>query len=262
MLLAPPHLADSVSPQVSPRVSPPASSLRPDLRAARRDRPSNDTASGIERWGSLALVTLVHLAVGAALLAWTPLRQLLPAAPLMVRFITPEIPVLPEPPKPEVKPEPVPEVKIVKKVQQPKPQPMPLLAVASDAPSPVTIAPRPEPPRQAAPIDAAPAAASPPAPPSPPQPKQVSEVEYLRAPQPVYPPISRRTGEAGRVVLRVLINAQGQPEEAQIRTSSGFQRLDEAARRAAMGAAFRPYREGGQAIPVWAVIPISFSLEG
>ena len=225
---------------------------------------TRSTVSGLERWGSLAVVALAHIGIGAALLAWTPLRSVLPAAPLIVRFITPASP--PEPPKievkPEIKPEKIPEVTVVKKLQTPKPQPLPLLAAPSEAPSPVSVAPQPEPPKVAAPIEATPVAAAPPAPAAPPQPKQVSEVEYLRAPQPVYPPISRRSGEAGRVVLRVLINVQGQPEEAQIRTSSGFPRLDEAARRAAMGAAFRPYREGGQAIPVWAVIPISFSLEG
>ena len=218
-------------------------------------------------WIGLVVTVLAHVVVAAALVAYTPLRQLLPTPPLMVRFITPvPLPPPPELAKPDIKsPEKIPEVKVVKKIQLPKPEPLPLLLAKTDAPSPVSVAPQPEPPKVAPPIEAPPAPSALPAPPAPPmpaQPKQVSEVEYVRAPQPSYPVLSRRAGEQGKVILRVLINPQGVPEEAQIRTSSGFPKLDEAARRAALGAAFRPYREGGQPIPVWTLIPINFSLEG
>jgi protein TonB len=46
---------------------------------------------------------------------------------------------------------------------------------------------------------------------------------------PAYPPMSKRMGEQGKVVVRVLIGADGLPQKADIRTSSGFERLDQAA---------------------------------
>jgi len=59
--------------------------------------------------------------------------------------------------------------------------------------------------------------------------KVVSQVEYLRAPQPVYPPQSRRLREEGKVTLKVLVNEKGEAEKVDIHHSSGSQRLDDAA---------------------------------
>jgi protein TonB len=67
-------------------------------------------------------------------------------------------------------------------------------------------------------------------------------------------------GEEGRVVLRILINEKGQPERVEIEKSSGFSRLDEAARQAALNALFKPHIENGRPIAVYAMVPIGFKL--
>jgi periplasmic protein TonB len=86
-------------------------------------------------------------------------------------------------------------------------------------------------------------------------------VQYLQQPEPVYPAISRRMGEQGRVVLRILVNPQGAPERVELQRSSGFPKLDSAAREAARGARFKPFTEDGKPVAVWAVVPIVFELD-
>ncbi|WP_206047211.1 energy transducer TonB, partial [Noviherbaspirillum denitrificans] len=88
-----------------------------------------------------------------------------------------------------------------------------------------------------------------------------SGIEYLQPPQPEYPPASRRMGEEGKAVLRVLVNEKGRPERADVQTSSGFARLDEAARKAVMRALFKPFIEDGKAVPAYAIVPIRFQLD-
>lgn len=88
-----------------------------------------------------------------------------------------------------------------------------------------------------------------------------SGVRYVQAPQPDYPMAARRSGEEGRVILRILVNPQGLPEKVEIKTTSGYSRLDSAAQRAALAARFQPYSENGQALAVWVLVPIDFSLE-
>lgn len=67
-------------------------------------------------------------------------------------------------------------------------------------------------------------------------------------------------GEQGKVVLRVLVNEKGRPEKVEVQRSSGFPRLDEAARQAAWRALFKPFIEDGKAVPRYAIVPIRFSL--
>lgn len=45
----------------------------------------------------------------------------------------------------------------------------------------------------------------------------------------MYPAMSRRLGEEGTVVLLLTVNEEGKVTEAKVQTSSGFERLDEAA---------------------------------
>ena len=87
-------------------------------------------------------------------------------------------------------------------------------------------------------------------------------VQYLQPPSPAYPSLSRRLREAGRVVVRVLIDADGAPRQLGVQQSSGHARLDDSAVAAVRSARFRPYREHGAAQPVWVLVPIVFSLEG
>ncbi len=89
-------------------------------------------------------------------------------------------------------------------------------------------------------------------------PPMVDSVEYLRAQPPVYPKESQRNREHGTVVLRVLVDAAGKPAQIQIERSSGFERLDSAAREAVAKFLFRPYEVNGVAQPAQVLIPIGF----
>ena len=93
-------------------------------------------------------------------------------------------------------------------------------------------------------------------------PPVVESVEYVRAPAPVYPSESNRRRERGVVLLRVLVDALGRPAEIRVERSSGFTRLDDAARTAVMKAVFRPYEVDGIAQPAQVLIPIEFTRRG
>ena len=89
-------------------------------------------------------------------------------------------------------------------------------------------------------------------------PPMVESVEYVRAAPPVFPKESQRRREHGTVVLRVLVDEQGRPAQIQIERSSGFDRLDTAARQAVEKFLFRPYEVNGVAQPAQVLIPIGF----
>jgi len=89
-------------------------------------------------------------------------------------------------------------------------------------------------------------------------PPLVESVEYVRATPPVYPKESQRRREHGTVVLRVLVDAAGRPAQIQVEHSSGFERLDSAAREAVAKFLFRPYEVNGVAQPAQVLIPIGF----
>ena len=225
------------------------------------------------RFGPLGAVVLLHAGLFFALqygLHDLP-KAAAQASPkeMFASFIAAEQPSAVSAPKPQVmplkpqpKPRPAPPKPIRKTVQVP---------AAIAAPSPHAIS---TPQSHAAPdtsaaqetststaVAANAAAAPQAAQPAPAQPKTLSVgVEYLQPPQPRYPPLSRRMGEEGRAILRVLVNAQGVPERAEIRTSSGIARLDEAAREAVMRAQFRPHIDNGQAVAVFVIVPIRFQL--
>lgn len=110
-----------------------------------------------------------------------------------------------------------------------------------------------------APVAVAPApVAAPPVLPSAEPPR--FDLAYLENPSPRYPPISRRTGEKGRVVLRVRVTSDGTVEALNVQQSSGFTRLDEAALEAVRRWRFAPARSGGQAVSGIALVPIDFQL--
>lgn len=209
--------------------------------------------------GPLSLIILLHLGFFYAL--HNGLQQ--PAVPALpkevsVSFITPEQPYKPtlKPPAQALVPKLMP---IVKRSVAPRPVPV---VDAPPLPRAISAAPPSLPAPVELPSAAAPAPVPTPAPLAPPAaPKTLSSgVEYIRPPQPDYPPLARRMGEEGRVTLRVLIDAKGQPERVEVQRSSGFARLDEAGKQAALRALFRPHIEGGQAVVVYVIVPITFQL--
>ena len=168
----------------------------------------------------------------------------------------PPTPVPPTPTKPTPRPA------VVKKAT-PRPAPAPL-PVADSAPSPnapvvAAAESAPEPTPAAPPAPAAPAA--PPAPPAPRIEQPSSNAAYLNNPAPGYPSISRRMGEEGKVVLRVLISADGKPEKIEIQTSSGYDRLDRHAQDTVQRWRFVPGKRGGVPEAMWNLVPINFVLE-
>jgi protein TonB len=88
-----------------------------------------------------------------------------------------------------------------------------------------------------------------------------SNADYLNNPAPVYPALSRRLGEQGKVVIRVLIGKDGMPKQGNIDQSSGYSRLDQAALRAVMGWRYMPGQRNGTAQDMWFNVPIHFALQ-
>lgn len=201
------------------------------------------------RHAGTAVAVGLHLAAGAALLGYEPARTaLLAAAPVMVHFVAP--PKI-EAPKPEPRIEPPQPGPVAKR---PKPvEPPPVLASPAEAPTPPAVAPPPPPPPAPAPVAVAP-------PPPLPVTAPVFDARYLENPAPPYPSPSRRAGEQGRVVLRVLVNAGGGADAVEVRASSGFPRLDDSARDTVRHWKFVPARRGAEPVAAWVLIPVSFRL--
>jgi len=86
------------------------------------------------------------------------------------------------------------------------------------------------------------------------------DADYLNNPKPAYPMISKRLGEEGQVLLRVLVSSQGSAEQVQLLRSSGFPRLDEAAQEAVAKWRFVPAKVGSVATTAWVQVPVSFQL--
>lgn len=79
--------------------------------------------------------------------------------------------------------------------------------------------------------------------------------------QPAYPPASRRAGEAGSVVVGVLVGADGRVADAEVARSSGYERLDSAAVRQARSAwRFRPATRDSIAVESRHQITVTFVL--
>lgn len=88
-----------------------------------------------------------------------------------------------------------------------------------------------------------------------------SDADYLQNPRPPYPPVSKRLNEQGTVIVRVLIGADGLPQKAELRKSSGYERLDQGALAAVMKWRYVPGKRAGIAETMWFDVPISFLLE-
>lgn len=221
------------------------------------------------------VATLVLLLHGAALWALQsglrrqapPAREpLIVPAELLSQAVTP-----PAPPAPQSTPAPKP-AHVSPVPQKPRPQPAPKAqakaqpAPATQAPSELTAAQPSAEPAPNAPVAPAAAPATPtataPAPAAPPRIElPSSNAAYLNNPKPPYPAISKRMGEQGKVVLRVLISAEGLPQKVEISQSSGYDRLDHQAQEAVQHWRFVPGKRNGVPEAMWTLVPIQFILE-
>lgn len=201
----------------------------------------------------LAAAVLAHVAILLFLLTYAPVREVLNTlAPLMVELIKSELPAPPVP-KPE------------SRIELPKPLPVrrlhpqslperPILAAQTQSPVAAETPAAPEP-KPAPPVEAR---AAPPAPVIP----ASFNANYLDNPAPVYPSLSRRLGEQGKVLLRVFVEPDGLPSTVEVRTSSGSERLDQSALDAVRRWKFMPAKQGDRAVAAWVLVPILFNLRG
>lgn len=150
----------------------------------------------------------------------------------------------PAPKLPVVEPEPVPDTPSAAATAEAQSQPVESAVPARPAPEPA-VAVHPTARSQSAAVTAA-----------------RFDAAYLNNPPPVYPRLSRRMGEEGRVLLRVFVTADGSPGQIELAESSGSTRLDTAAAAAVSGWRFVPARQGDRSIDAWVIVPIVFKLEG
>ena len=198
------------------------------------------------------MLFVLALHVGALYGLWS--YRIIPtpneAVTLMVNLISPPPPAQPKPPKPEP-PKPV-------KPPPPEPPPPENLHLASEAPvvlpdEPVVYVPPPPPPPEVV------------APPLPPHPVVLSSELSVVCPErspPDYPSLSMRMNEQGKVVLRVELGEDGSVANLEIKSSSGFRRLDEAALSTVKTWRCKPAVRNGKAMRAIALQPFNFILEG
>jgi protein TonB len=144
----------------------------------------------------------------------------------------------------------------------PQQAPVPL-AVATPTPTPSANAPAPvvvaEPSTQTTNSPAVAAAAAPYAPPA----KLVlpsKDADYLNNPSPPYPSASKRMGEQGQVVIRTLIGVDGTAQQAEIKRSSGYERLDQVSLATALRWKYVPGKRAGVAEAMWFDVPFNWEL--
>lgn len=197
----------------------------------------------------LSVVAGVHALAILGLLQAAPIRQQgAEAAPLLVRFVAPEVPApRPEPPR---------------SVAAPRLQAPPSLPATRIDPIRIALDAAPAAETRSeftpAPIAAAPAVRESSAtwiePPR-------FDLAYLRNPAPAYPPLARRLHEQGRVILRVRVDEDGLARDVRIEASSGSERLDRAALEAVRQWRFAPARRGERTVEGVALVTIAFSLD-
>lgn len=223
-------------------------------------------SSAPERLTGATVVLVLHVAAGLGLaaLAHKQISQIAPH-PIRIEMVSaaqeeaptpPAVPDAPLKPAPAaVAPRPVQRTSTPALIQTETPAPANTTAFTAPAPSP-------EPPAAVQPETAAPAA---PAKAAASGAESIQaprfDADYLHNPAPAYPRASRDLGEEGRVLLRVQVNEEGRALQVLVDASSGYARLDRAAREAVAQWRFVPARQGQQAVSGWVKVPIVFELK-
>lgn len=178
-------------------------------------------------------------------------------AEVLSQLVDPPVPSVE--PMPAVAPAPIPQKKAVPKAPV-RTQPQPL-AIADPTPAPNAPTGIVSPPLPAVPtpVVTAPAASF-----GPPTTTMVqlpsSNADYLQNPKPPYPPLSARLGETGKVVYKVWIGADGIAQRAELVSSSGFARLDNAAYNTVMSWRYVPGTRNGVPETMAVNVPINWEL--
>jgi protein TonB len=212
------------------------------------------------------LIGLVAVVVLHALLFWAIqaglTRTVVQKMPLVVQALLleekrseppPLRPSPPLPPLPAAPPAPAP----------PKTIPLPQAFVPpADTPAP-TAAPNAIAAVTTTPSAAAPAPATVTVPTAPPRAplRTVASVNMAQCEKPDYPSASRRMEEEGTVSLRFLVGTDGKVIQSEVEKSSGYKRLDEAARAGLSKCQFKPAMVDGKPEQAWASIKYTWRLE-
>ena len=93
-----------------------------------------------------------------------------------------------------------------------------------------------------------------------PPPAETANMAVSKRVDPVYPAQSRRDGEEGSGVFRVLVDASGHPAEVSVLKSSGFPKLDEAAVNAIHKWMFKAAVQDGKTVQSWTRVQVTFKL--
>ena len=104
------------------------------------------------------------------------------------------------------------------------------------------------------PVVRAPVVVAPPA-------RTAAVVDARNCTKPDYPSAALRSQEEGLVVLQFLIGTDGSAIDSKVEKSSGYRRLDEAARKALALCKFKPGTEAGKAVQSWARIEYQWKIE-
>lgn len=217
-------------------------------------------------------VVLFHVAALWALQSGLLRRavEIVVPAQILSEFIQPPAPKVEPPPPPQAVSTPpplAPKVPALKTATPPPaPAPMPV-AIAEPTPAPAapsapvgSAAPQPPAPPIAAPVAVAAEPAPPVLAPKPRVELPSSAGEHLHNPKPIYPRMSTTRNEQGTAVVKVLIGTDGLPQKAELKTSSGFERLDNAALATVMQWRYVPGKRGGVPEAMWHDVPVVFKL--
>jgi protein TonB len=178
-----------------------------------------------------------------------------PVEAVLLEETKPDIPPPPPPPPPKNLPPPPPAYVPPVEVAVSAPPPVNAIAAVSNTPQPVAP-PSPLPVQMNAP----PALPAPPAPPAPPV-VTAAVINASGCEKPDYPNASKRLEEEGTVQLKFLVGVDGKVLESAVEKSSGFRRLDEAARAGLSKCQFKPGTVDGKPQQSWASMKYTWRLE-
>jgi len=88
-----------------------------------------------------------------------------------------------------------------------------------------------------------------------------SKPGYFQNRPPKYPPLAKQMHQEGLVMLMVEIDQKGMPVKVEVKQSSGYQLLDQAALKAVRYWRFQPERIGDRLIESKVAIPMRFRME-
>ena len=166
-----------------------------------------------------------------------------PVEAVLLEETKPDIPPPPPPPPPKNLPPPPPAYVPPVDIQVSAPTPVNAIAAVSNTPQPVA-------PPSPLPVQSNPAPVSTPA-----------VISASSCEKPEYPSASKRLEEEGTVQLKFLVGVDGKVIESAIEKSSGFRRLDKAARAGLSKCKFRPGTVDGKPQQSWASMKYTWRLE-